>query len=84
MNSIDVNGVYGDEHKYHLIGYGDNDLSKAYQKYIHYDELYAMGFLNEDGSINENKEDEWEFFWRFNCSNFINISIFLYIILYIL
>ena len=43
-----------------------------------------MGFLNEDGSINENKEDEWEFFWRFNCSNFINISIFLYIILYIL
>ena len=84
LNSIDVNGVYGDEHKYHLIGYGDNDLSKAYQKYIHYDELYAMGFLNDDGSINENKEDEWEFFWRFNCSNFINISIFLYIILYIL
>ena len=80
LNSIDVNGVYGDEHKYHLIGYGDNDLSKAYQKYIHYDELYAMGFLNDDGSINENKEDEWEFFWRFNHSYYNKFSIFLLLI----
>ena len=66
LNSIDINEVYGDEHKYHLVGYGDNDLSKAFQKYKYYDELYSMGLVNDDGSINEDKEDEWEFFWRFN------------------
>ena len=80
LNSMDINEVYGDEHKYHLIGYGDNDLSKAYQKYKYFDELYSMGMVNDDGSINEDKEDEWEFFWRFNNSNFINISIFFFLI----
>ena len=80
LNSIDINEVYGDEHKYHLVGYGDNDLSKAFQKYKYYDELYSMGLVNDDGSINEDKEDEWEFFWRFNNSNFINISNFLFLI----
>jgi len=80
LNSIDINEVYGDEHKYHLVGYGDNDLSKAFQKYKYYDELYSMGLVNDDGSINEDKEDEWEFFWRFNNSNFINISNFFFLI----
>ena len=81
LNAIDINEVYGDEHKYHLIGYGDNDLSKAYQKYKNYDELYAMGFINDDGSINKDKEDEWEFYWRFNNSNSNIFSIFFFIIL---
>ena len=80
LNSIDINEVYGDEHKYHLVGYGDNDLSKAFQKYKYYEELYSMGLVNDDGSINEDKEDEWEFFWRFNNSNFINISNFFFLI----
>ena len=41
-----------------------------------------MGILNDDGSINENKEDEWEFFWRFNHSKYINNSVI--IMIYIL
>ena len=80
FNAIDVNEVYEDEQKYHLVGYGDNDLSQAYQKYKYYDELYVMGILNDDGSINENKEDEWEFFWRFNHSYYNKFSIFLVLI----
>ena len=39
-----------------------------------------MGILNDDGSINENKEDEWEFFWRFNHSYYNKFSIFLLLI----
>ena len=82
MNSIDINEVYGDEHKYHLIGYGDNDLSQAYLKYLYYDDLYAMGILDDNGNVNDNKEDEWEFFWRFNHSKYINNSVI--IMIYIL
>ena len=82
MNSIDSNEVYGDEHKYHLIGYGDNDLSQAYLKYLYYDDLYAMGILDDNGNVNDNKEDEWEFFWRFNHSKYINNSVI--IMIYIL
>ena len=84
LNSIDIKEVYEDEQKYHLVGYGDNDLSQAYQKYKYYDELYVMGILNADGNINENKEDEWEFFWRFNHSCYNKFSIFsLFLILLI-
>lgn len=82
MNSIDINEVYGDEHKYHLIGYGDNDLSQAYLKYLYYDDLYAMGILDDNGNVNDNKEDEWEFFWRFNHSKCVNNSVI--IMIYIL
>ena len=82
LNSIDINEVYGDEHKYHLIGYGDNDLSQAYLKYLYYDDLYAMGILDDNGNVNDNKEDEWEFFWRFNHSKYINNSVI--IMIYIL
>ena len=84
LNSININEVYGDEHKYHLIGYGDNDLSKAYLKYLYYDDLYAMGILDDNGNVRDSKEDEWEFFWRFNNSKYINISCFLLIILTLL
>ena len=82
LNSIDINEVYGDEHKYHLIGYGDNDLSQAYLKYLYYDDLYAMRILDDNGNVNDNKEDEWEFFWRFNHSKYINNSVI--IMIYIL
>ena len=40
-----------------------------------------MGILNDDGNINENKEDEWEFYWRFNDSSYINFN-FLFLILF--
>ena len=84
LNSIDINEVYADEHKYHLIGYGDNDLSKAYLKYRDYNYLYAMGIIDDDGNIRKSKEDEWEFYWRFNNSNDNNISILLLLLLYFL
>ena len=81
LNSININDVYGDEHKYHLIGYGDNDLSQAYLKYLYYDDLYAMGILDDNGNVRDSKEDEWEFFWRFNYSKYINFSCFFLILL---
>ena len=38
-----------------------------------------MGILNDDGNVNENKKDEWEFFWRFNSSKYFNKKIFLFV-----
>ena len=79
LNEININDVYGDEHRYHLVGYGDDKLCQAYLKYKNYDDLYAMGILNDDGNVNENKKDEWEFFWRFNSSKYFNKKIFLFV-----
>ena len=84
LNSINIDDVYGDEDKYHKVGYGNNELSQAYQKYWNYDLLYSMGYLNEDGDIVSYKEDEWEFFWRFIISFFINFTYFFYLLFILL
>ena len=84
LNSINIDDVYGDENKYHKLGYGDNKLSQSYQKYKYYDYLYSMGYLNDNGDINSDKKDEWEFFWRFNNSFFVNIKYFFYLFILII
>ena len=84
LYSINFDEVYNDEDKYHSLGYGDNDLSKAYQKYLYYDELYSMGYLKENGDLNKNKKDEWEFFWRINDSFLIEFSYYFYLLIILL
>ena len=84
LNSINIDEVYGDEDKFHSLGYGNNKLSQAYQKYKHYDELYIMGILNENGDVNSNREDEWDFYWRFQNSFLINLSYLFYLLLILL
>ena len=39
-----------------------------------------MGILNENGDINQNKKDEWEFYWRINSSFLVVISYYFYIL----
>ena len=84
FNSINIDEVYGNEDKFHSLGYGNNKLSQAYQKYNNYDELYTMGILNENGDVNSNREDEWEFYWRFQNSFLINLSYLFYLLLILL
>ena len=84
LNSINIDDVYRDENKYHSVGYGDNKLSQSYQKYHNYDELYSMGFIDNNGNINRDKQAEWEFFWRFNDSSFINHTYFFCLVFLIL
>ena len=81
LNSININDIYKDENKYNSVGLGNNDLSQALQKYYHYDELYSMGILNENGDINKNKKDEWEFYWRINSSFLVVISYYCYLLI---
>ena len=81
LNGINVDEIYQDEDKYHKVGYGDNELSKAYQKYINYDHLYSIGIIDEKGEINKDKKDIWEFYWRINNSHWIQFSYFFYIII---
>ena len=83
LNSLNVDDIYADEDKYHSLGYGNNALSQAYQKYKYFSHLYSMGYLNENGEINEDKKEEWEFFWRFN-SSFINNFSYFYLLILIL
>lgn len=84
LNTINLDEVYGDEDKYHSLGYGNNKLSEAYQKYKYYEELFSMGILNENGDVNSNKKDEWEFYWRFTNSFLINFSYYFYLLIILL
>ena len=81
LNGLNVDDVYNDENKYHKIGYGNNELSQAYQKFFYYYDLVAMGFIDENGDITEDKKEAWEFFWRINNSFMINFSYFFYLII---
>lgn len=86
LNSMNFQKIYSDEYKFHGgLGFGDNKLSQAYLKYYDYDYLRSFGILNEDGSLNKDKKDIWEFYWKRNNSNYIyfnliNIFILLLII----
>jgi hypothetical protein len=84
LNGLNVDEVYKDEDKYHKKGYGNNKLSKAYQKFMNYYDLYSMGFIDDNGDITENKKDEWEFYWRINNSFMIHFSYFFYLIVLLL
>ena len=81
LNGMNIDDIYQDEDKYHKLGYGNNKLSQAFQKYINYEHLYSMGYIDENGDITDLKKDEWEFFWRMNTSYIMNISYFFYIII---
>ena len=72
LNEINFDDVYKDEKKFHSFGYGNNDFSKAYQKYYYFDYLYSLGMINKDGEIIKKKE--WEFFWKMNKSDYNRIS----------
>ena len=84
FNTINIDEVYADEVKYHSFGYGNNKLSQAYQKYEYYEELLAMGIINENGDVNSNKKDEWEFYWRINYSFLIKFSFYFYLLIILL
>ena len=81
LNSINIDDVYADENKYHTLGFGNNQLSQALQKYENYDYLYSMGYIDGNGDISEDKKDEWDFFWRRNSSFLISFSYFFYLLI---
>ena len=81
LNGINIDEVYEDEHKFHSLGYGDNKLSQAYQKFINFDHLYYLGIIDENGEITKEKKDIWEFFWRINNSKKINLSYIFFLLL---
>ena len=81
LNGINIDDVYKDEHKFHSLGYGNNKLSQAYQKYINFDHLYYLGIIDENGDITKEKKDIWEFFWRINNSKTINLSYIFFLLL---
>ena len=82
LNTINIDEVYGNENKLYSLGYGNNKLTQAFQKYKFYDELFAMGILNENGDVNKHKKDEWEFFWKTENSFLIKFSYYFYLLFF--
>ena len=82
LSGINFDKVYKDEKKFHSFGLGNNDLSKAYQKYYYFDYLYAINILNYNGGINKKKE--WEFFWKMNNTKYVGVHIIKVMIFFLL
>ena len=80
LKNLNFEEIYQDEDKYHKVGFGNNEYSQAYQKYIHYDFLYSMGILDDNGDVKKEKKNEWEYFWKMNFCTYLKFSHFFFLL----